>query len=481
MWHGGLRVFTNPNISNHSYIQLPIGEMAIAPLKEEPVSKNLSDVIGRVLPAPENHLDAERLEQARKARRSFMGKALAMGAGVAASARAVAAGAEGEDAILKLPPHSTGLGQPVASQGYGMPSKWEGNLQRRQSPGLTRVPQASVSFTPLQGLFGIITPNGLHFERHHQGWWDIDPSQHRLMVNGLVKRERVFTMDDLMRLPSVSRIHFIECGANSAPEWGNVALPSVQYTHGMVSCSEFTGVLLSTLLEMCGYDKKNGKYVLAEGADGSSMTRTIDIDRAMDDCLVAWAMNGEMLRPENGYPLRLVVPGIQGVSWVKYLRRLEVGDQKWATKDESIHYIDLMADGTHRQYTGIQECKSVITTPSGGQMLLDKGYYNVSGLAWSGRGAIKRVDVSVDGGRNWRTARLEGPVLDKALTRFNIDWVWDGKPAVLQSRAIDSTGYVQPKINQLRAVRGSRSIYHQNAIQSWRVAENGEVSNVQVY
>ncbi len=447
------------------------------------MSKELSDVIGRVLPAPENHLSAEKLEQARKARRSFMGKALAMGAGAVTSAAATtrALAADGEDAILKLPAHTTGLGQAVATLGYGMPSQWEANLQRRQSPGLTRVPQASVSFTPLQGLFGIITPNGLHFERHHQGWWDIDPSKHRLMVNGLVKRERVFTMDDLMRLPSVSRIHFIECGANSAPEWGNVALPSVQYTHGMVSCCEYTGVLLSTLLEMCGYDKKNGKYVLAEGADGSSMTRTIDIDRAMDDCLVAWAMNGEMLRPENGYPLRLVVPGVQGVSWVKYLRRLEVGDQKWATKDESIHYIDHMPDGTHRQYTGIQECKSVITTPSGSQTLLDKGYYNITGLAWSGRGAIKRVDVSVDGGRNWRTARLEGPVLPKALTRFNIDWVWDGKPAVLQSRAIDSTGYVQPKINQLRAVRGTRSIYHQNAIQSWRVAENGEVSNVQVF
>jgi sulfane dehydrogenase subunit SoxC len=446
------------------------------------VSDVFDHTIGRVRPAPENHLGAGQLEQARKARRSFMGKALAMGAGAIAATQAPRArAAEGDPAILEMPEHTRGLGRPVADPAYGQPSKWEANLQRRQSPGLTRVPQASVSFTPLQGLFGIITPSGLHFERHHQGWWDIDPSKHRLMVHGLVKRSRVFTMDELMRLPSVSRIHFIECGANSAPEWGNVALPTVQYTHGMVSCSEFTGVRLSTLLEMCGVDKKLGKYVLAEGADGSSMTRTIDMERAMEDCIVAWGMNGEMLRPENGYPLRLVVPGIQGVSWVKYLRRLEVGDQKWATKDESVHYIDLMPDGTHRQYTGIQECKSVITTPSGGQLLLDKGYYNVSGLAWSGRGSIKRVDVSFDGGRNWRTARLEGPVLDKALARFNIDWVWDGKPAILQSRAIDSTGYVQPKINQLRAVRGTRSIYHQNAIQSWRVAESGEVFNVQVY
>ncbi len=446
-----------------------------------PKGTALDQPIGRVVPAPENTLSADGLETARKARRSFMGKALAMGAGVAAASKAAFAAPAGEDAILKLPAHTTGLGQGVATDGYGKPSKWESNLTRRESPGLTRVTQASVSFCPLQGLFGIITPSGLHFERHHQGWWDIDPSKHRFMVNGLVSRPRVFTMDDLMRLPSVSRIHFIECGANTGPEWGNVALPSVQYTHGMISCAEFTGVLLSTVLEMCGIDKKRARYVLAEGADGSSMTRTISMDAAMDDVIVAWGMNGEMLRPENGYPLRLVVPGVQGVSWVKYLRRIEVGDKPYATKDEAVHYIDLQPDGQHRQYTSIQECKSVITTPSGGQTLLDQGYYNISGLAWSGRGSVKRVDVSVDGGRNWRTARMEGPVLSKALTRFNIDWVWDGKPAIIQSRAIDSTGYVQPKINQLRAVRGTRSVYHNNAIQSWKITENGEVSNVQVY
>ena len=446
-----------------------------------PKGNALDQPIGRVVPAPENTLSADGLETARKARRSFMGKALAMGAGVAAASKAAFAAPAGEDAILKLPAHTTGLGQGVATDGYGKPSKWESNLTRRESPGLTRVTQASVSFCPLQGLFGIITPSGLHFERHHQGWWDIDPSKHRFMVNGLVSRPRVFTMDDLMRLPSVSRIHFIECGANTGPEWGNVALPSVQYTHGMISCAEFTGVLLSTVLEMCGIDKKRARYVLAEGADGSSMTRTISMETAMDDVIVAWGMNGEMLRPENGYPLRLVVPGVQGVSWVKYLRRIEVGDKPYATKDEAVHYIDLQPDGQHRQYTSIQECKSVITTPSGGQTLLDQGYYNISGLAWSGRGSVKRVDVSVDGGRNWRTARMEGPVLIKALTRFNIDWVWDGKPAIIQSRAIDSTGYVQPKINQLRAVRGTRSVYHNNAIQSWKITENGEVSNVQVY
>jgi sulfane dehydrogenase subunit SoxC len=421
---------------------------------------------GRILPAAAD-------------RRGFLKRSLAL-AGGSAAAYAAGVGAQGDPAILSLPAHSRGLGQPVAARGYGLPSEHEKNLRRRESPGLTRVSQASVAFTPLQGTFGIITPSGLHFERHHQGWWDIDPRQHRLMLMGMVRAPKVYTMDDLMRLPSVSRIHFIECGANTGMEWGNVAVPSVQYTHGMLSCCEFTGVPLSTLLDDCGADTKKGRYLLAEGADGSGLTRTIAMERALDDAIVAWGMNGEMLRPENGYPLRLVVPGVQGVSWVKWLRRIEVGDQPWYAREETLHYVDLMPDGRHRQFTSIQECKSVITSPSGGQTLLDRGFYNVTGLAWSGRGRVRRVDVSFDGGRNWRTARLESPVLSKALTRFNVGWTWDGAPAVLQSRAIDDTGYVQPKIAQLRAVRGTRSIYHNNAIQSWQVASNGEVSNVQV-
>ncbi|MGZ5083640.1 MAG: sulfite dehydrogenase [Usitatibacter sp.] len=448
---------------------------------------------GRLVRAPEKFLDADDNAAVQSGRREFLRGALLAAAATVAAPRAGAqsppaapaqAGAPssaGDPAILELPEHSRGLGQPVVSRGYGLPSKFEQNLQRRESPGLTRVGAASVSFAPLQGLFGIITPNGLPFERHHQGWWDVDPHGHRLMVMGLVKEARVYTMDDLMRLPAVSRMHFIECGANTAMEWGNVAVPTVQYTHGMLSCCEFTGVKLSTLLDDCGFDRRKGRYVLAEGADGSSLTRTIAMERALDDVMVAWAMNGEMLRPENGYPLRLVAPGIQGVSWVKWLRRIEVGDEPYGTKDEVLHYVDLMPDGTLRQYSSIQECKSVITSPSGGQFLLDKGFYNVTGLAWSGRGRVKRVDVSTDGGRNWRTARLENPVLPKCLTRFNVDWTWDGGPAVLQSRAIDETGYVQPKINQLRAVRGTRSIYHNNAIQSWKVAESGEVANAQVY
>ncbi len=444
--------------------------------------------LGRLKRAPENFVSTELATELSaggitEARRGFLRNSFlaAMAAGASATAASAFAQApKGDPNILEKQTWQTTLGQPVAAKPYGMPSKYEANLQRRESPGLTRVSAASVAFAPLQGLFGIITPNGLHFERHHQGWYDIDPAKHRLMINGLVKQDMVFTMEDLMRLPSVSRIHFIECGANTGMEWGNVAVPTVQYTHGMLSCCEFTGVPLSILLDMTGADTKKGKYVLAEGGDGSGMTRTIPMEMALDDVLVVWGMNGEMLRPENGYPLRLVVPGVQGVSSVKWLRRIEVGDMPYASKDEAVHYIDLMPDGMHRQYTSIQECKSVITTPSGGQQLLETGFYNISGMAWSGRGKVKRVDVSVDGGRNWREARMETPVLTKAITRFNIDWVWDGKPAILQSRATDETGHVQPAYRMLREVRGTRSIYHNNAIQSWKVDTNGEVSNVQV-
>lgn len=433
--------------------------------------------------APENFLSRDQIQAVRSGRRGFLAGAVAAAAGAISADRAAA---QGDSAILNLPAHSKGLGQPVAVRGYGLPSEWEKNLQRRESPGLTRVPQASVSFAPLQGLFGIITPSGLHFERHHQGWWDIDPSQHRLMINGsddsLLKRPMVFSMDELMRLPSVSRMHFIECGANTGMEWGNVAVPTVQYTHGMLSCSEFTGVPLRTILELCDADFKRAKFVLAEGADGSGMTRTIPMSMVMDgQVLVAYGQNGEMLRPENGYPLRLIVPGVQGVSWVKYLRRIELGDMPYGTKDEAIHYVDLMPDGTHRQYTSIQEVKSVITSPSGGQVLLDKGFHTVTGLAWSGRGKIKRVDVSVDGGKNWKAARLEGPVLSRCLTRFNSEFVWDGKPAFFQSRAVDEAGQIQPGYGDLRKVRASRSIYHNNAVQTWALEENGEVKNVQLF
>ncbi len=427
---------------------------------------------GRVIAAPENHLPPEQL---RAQRRNFLRR------GVAASALAAGGSAVAQATNTPLVPAWTrSLGAPVVTTGYGLPSKHEANVQRRQSPGLTPQPQASISFTPLQNLFGIITPSGVHFERHHSGMPEVDPAQHRLMIHGLVKRPLMLTMDDVMRFPSVSRIHFIECGANGGMEWANVAVPTVQYTHGMIACSEFTGVPLSTLLDEAGVDRAKGRFVLAEGADGSALTRTIPMEFALNDVMVVYGQNGEMLRPENGYPLRLLVPGVQGVSSVKWLRRLEVGDKPWNTREESLHYIDLLPDGMHRQYSGVQEVKSVITMPSGGQKLVGQGYYEITGLAWSGRGKVKRVDVSVDGGRNWKTARLQEPVLTKALTRFRLDWNWNGAPALLKSRAVDETGHVQPSIQQLRAVRGVRSIYHNNAVQTWHVQPDGEVWNVQL-
>jgi len=449
---------------------------------------------GRLLKAPEHFVAgtdavATVFREARSGRRDFIRKsfagAMAGAAAAGALAQANAAPDAGDSEILNLPAHTTGLGQPVVTDGYGKPSQYERAVQRRQSPGLTQTTQASVSFAPLQSLFGIVTPSGLHFERHHQGWWDIDPSKHRLMVNGsddkMLRKPLVFTVDELMRLPSVSRFHFIECGANTGMEWGNVAVPTCQYTHGMLSCCEFTGVPLKILLDMAGVDTRRGRFVLAEGADGSGMTRTIPMERVESgEVLVAYGQNGEMLRPETGYPLRLVVPGVQGVSWVKYLRRIEVGDKPYGAKDEVLHYVDLMPDGLHRQYSSVQEVKSVVTTPSGGQVLLDRGFYQISGLAWSGRGRIARVDVSVDGGRNWRQAALQAPVLDKCLTRFTLPWVWDGQPALVMSRATDSTGHVQPQYRQLRATRGTRSIYHNNAIQTWLVQASGEVKNVQL-
>ena len=432
---------------------------------------------GRVIPAPENFLDVKG-----RSRRRALGGLVAGGAALLAG-KAMADGAKVDPKHLppNVPPWSQDLGKPVGSNPYGVPSDYEKTVIRRLSPGLTTTNFSSVAFTPLQNLFGIITPNGLHFERDHNGRPTINPYEHRLMIHGMVREPKIYTMEDILRFPSVSRIHFIECGANSAMEWANPSVPTVQYTHGMLSCAEWTGVPLSVLLEDVGIDTKKARYILAEGADAAGLTRTIPMSFALDDVLVAYGQNGEMLRPENGYPLRLIVPGVQGVSNVKWLRRLKVGDEKWDSREESLQYSDKMPDGSIRQYTWIQEAKSVITSPSGGQQLLDKGgYYEITGFAWTGRGHVKRVDVSTDGGRNWRTARLQTPVLDKALTRFRFDWTWDGSPALLQSRCIDSTGYVQPRMRQLRAVRGTQSIYHNNAIQTWLVDKNGKVHNVEV-
>jgi len=377
------------------------------------------------------------------------------------------------------PPWSQSLGPGIVDKPYGQPSPFVKDVIRRNVPWLTASKESSVSFSPIQDLSGIITPNGLFFERYHAGRAEVDPVQHRLMIHGLVERPLILTMRDIERFPSVSRIHFLECPANGGMEWRAAQLNSLQFTHGMISCAEWTGVKLSTLLEEVGL-KKEAKWVLVEGADGAHMTRSLPLEKCLDDVLVVYAQNGEALRPEQGFPLRLFVPGWEGNVSVKWLRRIKIGDQPWYSREETSKYTDLMPDGSSRGFTWVNDAKSVITFPCPEKPLTGAGLYEIRGLAWTGHGKIKAVDVSFDGGVNWQRAELKEPVLTKALTRFTMPWRWDGKPALLESRAVDETGYVQPTIAQLRKERGSNSIYHNNGIQTWQVKPDGSVYDVQL-
>ena len=300
------------------------------------------------------------------------------------------------------------------------------------------------------------------------------------MINGLVDKPLVFTMQDLMRFPRENHVYFLECAANSGMEWAGSQLNGCQFTHGMIHNVMYTGVPLRLLLEEAGV-QTNGKWLMVEGADASGMNRSLPIEKALDDCLVAFKMNGEALRPEQGYPLRLVVPGWEGNMWIKWLRRIEVGDQPWHAREETSKYTDLLDNGTARRFTYEMDAKSVITNPSPQAPILHgKGWTVITGVAWSGRGTIPRVDVTIDGGKNWHQARMDGPSLNKSMHRFYYEFEWDGSPLLLQSRAMDSTGYVQPTKNELRAIRGENSIYHNNGIQTWYVNENGEAENVEI-
>jgi sulfane dehydrogenase subunit SoxC len=384
---------------------------------------------------------------------------------------------------------------------YGVPSSFEkdvvrGNLDRR-----TR------SYTPLQHLHGIITPNGLFFERHHAGipyfiqgdgpgdlyvckegekCLGINPEKYRLVVHGFVNQAKLFDIEDLLRFPAVSRFHFVECGGNTDDEWEGPKGETVQKTHGLLSCCQWTGVPLSTLLEEVGL-KPGAAWILAEGADGAAMTRSIPLDRSLDDCLIAYAQNGERLRAEQGYPIRLLVPGCEGNINVKWLRRLEISDKPFMTREETSKYTDLLTnteDNLARQFTLLMETKSVITFPSpleagnnAPPLLKQSGYYEIRGLAWSGVGRIRQVDVSVDGGKNWQKARLDAPILPKCLTSFRLPWEWQqGQEQLLMSRAIDETGYVQPTCAQLVKARGIYSNYHYHAIHAWKVHNDGRVT-----
>jgi sulfane dehydrogenase subunit SoxC len=411
-------------------------------------------------------------------RRSFL-----KSAGVAAAATAVtlrgAQAAEPDPAIVNVPDHSKYLGEGVQSHPYGSPSKFEAHVVRRDVEWLTATRESSVNFTPLHELDGIITPNGLCFERHHAGIAEVDPSQHRLMINGLVDKPLVFTMDDIKRFPRENKVYFLECAANSGMEWRGAQLNGCQFTHGMIHTVMYTGVPVKHILNEAGV-KTNAKWVMPEGGDASGLNRSIPLEKALDDCMLAFRMNGEALRPEQGYPLRLVVPGWEGNMWIKWIRRIEVGDEPWHTREETSKYTDLLADGKSRRFTWIMDAKSIVTNPSPQAPLKFKGQNVLTGLAWSGRGSIRRVDVTIDGGRNWREARIDGPVFPMAATRFYVDFDWQGEELMIQSRAWDDTGYVQPTKEELRQVRGVNSIYHNNGIQTWLVRANGEAENVEI-
>jgi sulfane dehydrogenase subunit SoxC len=413
-------------------------------------------------------------------RRRFLGAAGLAGAGLAASALPLRAQeAKPDPLITEVQDWNRYLGEGVDKRPYGTPSPFEKHIVRRDVSWLTASPDSSVNFTPLHELDGIITPSGLCFERHHGGIAEIDPANHRLMIHGLVDKPLVFTMEDIRRMPRQNHVHFLECAANSGMEWRGAQLNGCQFTHGMIHNVMYTGVPLKLLLAEAGL-KPSAKWLMLEGADSSGMNRSLPVEKALDDVLIAFAMNGEALRPEQGYPLRAVVPGWEGNIWVKWLRRIEAGDKPWQAREETSKYTDLLADGRSRRYTFIMDAKSVVTNPSPQAPLKHKGRNVLSGLAWSGRGTIKRVDVTLDGGRNWQSARIDGPVLEKSLTRFYVDFDWAGQELLIQSRAMDSTGYVQPTKDELRKVRGVNSIYHNNGIQTWHVRSNGETENVEI-
>jgi sulfane dehydrogenase subunit SoxC len=415
-------------------------------------------------------------------RRAFLRGSAAVAAGTVAGG--AAAQGTPDPVITELQDWASYLGVGVDETPYGLPIKFETDVVRRSVPWLTASPISSINFTPIHALEGTITPQGCAFERHHSGAIELTKDDYRLMINGLVDRPLVFTYADLERLPRENHVYFCECAANTGMEWAGSQLNGAQFTHGMIHNMEYTGVPLRTLLAEAGLDAAgdlSDKWVYVEGADASSNGRSIPMEKALDDVLVAFKANGEALRMEHGYPVRLVVPGWEGNMWVKWIRRMEVTDMAVGSREETSKYTDVYENGTARKWTWVMDAKSVVTSPSP-QMPITHGTgpLVISGLAWSGHGKITRVDVSKDGGMTWETARLGKQGDTKALTRFYLDIDWDGSPMLLQSRAMDETGYVQPTKDQLRETRGENSVYHNNCIQTWFVNEEGIAENVEV-
>ena len=408
-------------------------------------------------------------------RRALLGRSVAAAVGVAGVAGVVPG--RSTAAPLAVPPSNLALGRALPASEYGMPSKFEAHVARRRTDVLVnRQNFSDWSMTPLHQQHGTVTPNGLIYERHHSGVPEINPDEHRFAIHGMVRQPLVFTMSDLMKYPSVSRFYFMECSGNGLTDWLKSASKTVQQSHGMLACAQWTGVPVSTLLQEAGA-LPGATWALAEGADGAAHARSIPMQKMLDDALIVYAANGEMLRPENGYPLRLFIPGWEGNVSVKWLRRLKLGDQPWHLRSETARYTDPMPDGKWRQFSFEMEAKSVITSPSGG-MNIRPGEIEILGFAWSGRGKIRAVDVTTDGGRSWREATLEEPVMDKCLTRFRLRWKWDGGPTSIASRTVDSSGYVQPTVEEIKKVRAITGfVQHHNGVFPWSINASGEVKN----
>jgi sulfane dehydrogenase subunit SoxC len=337
---------------------------------------------------------------------------------------------------------------------------------------------SSSSQSPLQDLMGIITPADLHFERHHAGIPEIAKESHELLVHGMVERPMVFRMADIERFPRVSRLYFIECSGNGGGAYSRDRMPTeitVQALDGLLSTSEWTGVPLATILREVGV-RRGASWLLAEGSDSAMLSRSIPLDKAMDDALLAFGQNGEAIRPEQGYPMRLMLPGWEGNAQVKWLRRIEVTDRPTMTREETSKYTDPLQDGTARQFSFVMDAKSTITFPSYPYVLPDRGWWEITGLAWTGRGRITRVEVSTDGGASWADAALQGPVLPKCTVRFRHLWEWNGGETIILSRATDETGYVQPTVQQLWEARGDQTRYHFNNQRAWKIASDGVVT-----
>ena len=413
-------------------------------------------------------------------RRALLGRGMvlagAMGAGIGPSSAAAEPLADA--------PWSLEVGDPMPP--YQVPSKFEAKVVRTLS-NPNNEPRNSHARTPHHLLAGTTTPNGLHFAINHGGVPNIDPDKHRLVIHGLVKQPMEFTLETLSRYPMVSRVTFIECGGNSAPMFSPEPLQeNIQALHGLVSCAEWTGVKLSTLLEETGIDPK-AKWFVAEGADSPHLSRSVPVKKALDDAMIALYQNGERLMPGNGYPMRLLLPGYEGNMNVKFLRRMKLIDQPAMSYYEARTYSQILPDGKAYRFYFLQEVKSFITSPSHGMALKGPGLYEISGIAYSGTGRIEKVMVSADGGQSWAQAALQEPVLSKAFTRFRMPWRWDGSPAILQSRAWDEAGNVQPTRTQFVAQRGELKKVppviavpnqHCNAITSWAVDNTGVVKHV---